>query len=79
MEVYMLAKVTSKNQLTLPKAMLQQVGTPEYFEIAMIDGRLILTPVTLQKSDAVRNKLEKLGISEQDIQDAVIWARNSGE
>ena len=75
----MLAKVTSKNQLTLPKAMLQQVGTPEYLEIAMIDGRLILTPVTLQKSDAVRNKLEKLGISEQDIQDAVIWARNRGE
>ena len=70
----MLAKVTSKNQLTLPK-----VGTPEYFEIAMIDGRLILTPVTLQKSDAVRNKLEKLGISEQDIHDAVIWARNRGE
>lgn len=72
----MIAKLTSKNQLTLPKAIVQQVGTPEYFEIATLDGRLLLTPVKLQKSDAVRNKLDALGISEQDIQDAVTWARN---
>lgn len=72
----MIAKLTSKNQLTLPKAIVQQVGTPEYFEIATLDGRLLLTPVKLQKSDAVRSKLDALGISEQDIQDAVTWARN---
>ena len=74
----MLAKLTSKNQLTLPKAVVQQVGTPEYFEIATLDGRIVLTPVKLQKSDAVRSKMESLGITEQDIQDAVNWAR-SGE
>jgi hypothetical protein len=71
----MLAKLTSKNQLTLPKAVVQQVGTPEYFEIATLDGRIVLTPVKLQKSDAVRSKMESLGITEQDIQDAVNWAR----
>ena len=71
----MLAKLTSKNQLTLPKAIVQQVGTPEYFEIATLDGRIVLTPVKLQKSDAVRSKMESLGITEQDIQDAVNWAR----
>ena len=71
----MLAKLTSKNQLTLPKAVVQQVGTPEYFEIATLDGRIVLTPVKLQKSDAVRSKMEALGITEQDIQDAVNWAR----
>ena len=43
----MLAKLTSKNQLTLPKAVVQQVGTPEYFEIATLDGRIVLTPVKL--------------------------------
>ena len=74
----MLAKLTSKNQLTLPKAVVQQVGTPEYFEIATLDGRIVLTPVKIQKSDAVRCKMEALGITEQDIQDAVNWAR-SGE
>ena len=71
----MLAKLTSKNQLTLPKAIVQQVGTPEYFEIVTLDGRIVLTPVKLQKSDAVRSKMESLGITEQDIQDAVNWAR----
>ena len=71
----MLAKLTSKNQLTLPKAVVQQVGTPEYFEIATLDGRIVLTPVKLQKSDAVRSKMDALGITEKDIQDAVNWAR----
>ena len=75
----MLAKVTSKNQLTLPKVILQHLGTPEYFEITAEDGRIILTPLKIQKSDVVRDKLKKMGISEQDIQDAVTWARNTGE
>ena len=79
MEVAMLAKVTSKNQLTLPKAILQHLGTPEYFEITAEDGRIILTPLKIQRSDVVRDKLKKMGISEQDIQDAVTWARNTGE
>lgn len=74
----MFAKLTSKNQLTLPKAVVQQVGTPEYFEIVAFDGRIVLTPVKFQKSDAVRSKMDALGITEQDIQDAVNWAR-SGE
>lgn len=28
----MLAKITAKNQLTLPKAVIQAVGSSEYFE-----------------------------------------------
>lgn len=75
----MLAKLTSKNQLTLPKAVVQQAGSPEYFEIAIREGSIVLTPVKLQKADAVREKLATLGISEQDIQDAVQWARSLGD
>jgi hypothetical protein len=29
----MLAKITSKNQLTLPKSVTQAVGTAEYFDL----------------------------------------------
>jgi len=29
----MLAKITSKNQLTLPKAVMQAVGPAEYFQV----------------------------------------------
>ena len=72
----MLAKLTSKNQLTLPKSVVTSVGRSEYFNVDVDAGRIILTPVRIQKADAVREKLEALGIIEQDIQDAISWARS---
>lgn len=71
----MLAKVTSKNQLTLPKAITQAVGPAEYFEIEARDGRIVLTPVRIQRGDAVRAKLTELKLTEADVADAVAWAR----
>lgn len=38
----MLAKITTKNQLTLPKAVMQQVGRTEYVEVTFENGRIIL-------------------------------------
>lgn len=74
----MLAKMTSKNKITLPKAVVAQLPPSEYFEVEAVDGRLMLTPVRLQKADAVRAKLAALGISEDDVRDAVAWARQGG-
>lgn len=71
----MLAKITSKNQLTLPKSIVQSVGKADYFEVEVENGRVILTPVRIQKTDAVRAKLVALGIDEQDVADAIAWAR----
>lgn len=71
----MLAKLTSKNQITLPKAVVSSVDVAEYFDVTVENGRIILTPVRIQQAQAVRDKLEKLGISEQDVDDAVAWAR----
>ncbi|BAZ83649.1 MAG: AbrB/MazE/SpoVT family DNA-binding domain-containing protein [Sphaerospermopsis sp.] len=73
----MLAKLTSKNQLTLPKSITREIGEVEYFEIQVQDGQIILTPVKIQRADAVRAKLADLGLSEQDVADAVAWARQS--
>lgn len=73
----MLAKLTSKNQITLPKAIIQQVDSPEYFSVALEDGRIVLTPMQVRPADAVRNKLAALGITETDVEDAVRWARGS--
>jgi bifunctional DNA-binding transcriptional regulator/antitoxin component of YhaV-PrlF toxin-antitoxin module len=75
----MLAKVTSKNQLTLPKSVTAAVGTPEYFEVEARNGQIVLTPVRIQRGDAVRAKLAELALSEPDINDAVAWARRSSE
>ena len=74
----MLAKVTSKNQLTLPKSVTNAVGPAEYFDVEARDGQIILTPVRIQRADAVRAKLAALDLTEQDVSDAVAWARKAG-
>jgi bifunctional DNA-binding transcriptional regulator/antitoxin component of YhaV-PrlF toxin-antitoxin module len=74
----MLAKVTSKNQLTLPKSVTNAVGPAEYFDVEARDGQIILTPVRSQRADAVRAKLAALDLTEQDVSDAVARARKAG-
>lgn len=71
----MLAKLTSKNQITLPKAIVQQIENTQYFEVQVENGRIMLTPMRVQPTDLVRTKLAALGISENDVEDAVAWAR----
>jgi hypothetical protein len=39
--------------------------------------QIVLTPVKIQRADAVRAKLAALDINEQDIIDAVAWARET--
>jgi hypothetical protein len=72
----MLAKLTSKNQLTLPKAAVQAVGAAEYFDVVVREGQIVLTPVRIQRGDAVRAKLAALGLTDADVADAVRWARS---
>jgi hypothetical protein len=74
----MLAKMTSKNQLTLPRRVTAEVGDPQYFEIEVQGGRIILTPARIQQADAVRAKLAELGIGPADVASAVRWARKAG-
>lgn len=74
----MLAKLTSKNQLTLPKAVTATVEPTDYFDVTTENGRIVLTPVRLNRADGVRAKLAELGLSESDVSDAVEWARSGG-
>lgn len=71
----MLAKITAKNQLTLPKSVTAVIGPTEYFDVVACDGQIILTPVRIQRGDAVRAKLAELDLGEADIAAAVGWAR----
>ena len=75
MDSIMLAKMTSKNQLTLPKSITEELGSPEYFEVEARNGQLVLTPVRIQRADAVRAKLAALDLNDADIADAVARAR----
>lgn len=73
----MLAKMTTKNQLTLPKSVTAAVGATEYFDVETRNGQIVLTPVRIQRGDAVRAKLAELELTEQDIADAVGWSRQA--
>ena len=71
----MLAKRTRKNQITLPRAIVQRVGEADYDDVTVQVGKIVLTPVRLQQADAVRAKVERLGFTQDDVEDAIAWAR----
>jgi hypothetical protein len=73
----MLAKMTVKNQITLPKAVVTRFKGVEYFEVSSDGDSITLRPLQLSRLDEVRAKLEQLGITEQDVADAIAWARQS--
>jgi len=70
----MVAKMTSKNQITIPKAVASAFSS-SYFDVRREGGSIVLTPVNPDAAAQVRTKLDELGITEKDIQDAVAWAR----
>ncbi len=73
----MLAKLTSKNQITLPKAIASQFGGVEYFEVSTDGEAISLRPLRRSRIEEVWQKLEELGITEDDVADAIAWARSS--
>jgi hypothetical protein len=73
----MLAKLTVKNQLTLPKAVATRFPGVEYFEVSTDGTSITLRPFQRSRIEEVWAHLEKLGITEQDVSDAVAWARQS--
>ena len=71
----MIAKLTSENQLNSPESIVSEFEGIEYFDIAKESGRLVLTPEQLTGIERVWQKIEERGITDQDIADAVKWAR----
>jgi len=73
----MLAKITVKNQITLPKAVVTRFAGVEYFEVSTDGASITLRPLQRSRVDEVWAHMKKLGITEQDVDDAVRWARES--
>jgi len=75
----MLAKKTSKNQVTLPKKALQEIPETDYFDVTTKNGVLILRPVTVTEPGSrlasVRRKIKALGIEPNDVDRSIAWAR----
>jgi hypothetical protein len=76
----MLCKRTYKNQVTIPKKVMEKFEGVEYFEAKIKEGAIVLEPVEVKPLDKsrlvkVRKKIATLGLSDRDIEDAVAWAR----
>jgi len=76
----MLAKKTSKNQITLPKAIVKSFPDTDYFDVRIEDNQILLQPVKVLPAgltlEGIRKKLKQLGVAEKDVEGAVQWARS---
>ena len=74
----MLAKITSKNQITIPKKIIDQIPDVDYFDVELKGGAIVLKPLRLYDTDLdkIRAKVKKLGIKEDAVAEAIRWARS---
>ena len=77
----MLAKKTSKNQITLPRDAVRQFPGVDYFEVTVEQNQIRLAPVKLASAtpflQKVRKKIADLGIEENEVAQAIRWARRN--
>ena len=74
----MLAKMTSKNQITIPKKIMVQLPDVKYFEVELKDGIVMLKPLKTYDTslERIRTKVKKLGLQENTVKEAIEWARS---
>jgi hypothetical protein len=74
----MLVKLTAKNQITIPKDIVARIPDVQYFDVGYDNGMVLLKPVKVVDADLsqIRAKIEKLGLSEDCVSEAVRWARS---
>ena len=75
----MLAKRTSKNQITIPKDVIKRFEDVEYFDIYCRDDEIVLKPVLVrdraERLARIRQKVAALGGTSADVKDAIRAAR----
>lgn len=74
----MLAKMTSKNQITIPKKIVEQLPDVDYFDVELKDGVVMLKPLKVYDTSLqrIRSKIKKLGLHENTVKEAIEWARS---
>ena len=73
----MLAKITSKNQITIPKKIIEKIPDVKHFDVEFKDGLVILKPIKFFDAnlDQIRPKMKKLGLNEGSVAEAIQWAK----
>ena len=73
----MLAKMTSKNQITIPKKIINQMGKVKHFDVTLKNGNIVMKPIEFYETnlEQIRSKINKLGLEKDAIAEAIRWAR----
>ena len=74
----MLAKITSKNQITIPKKIIEKMPNIKHFDIEFKDGVVIMKPIKFYDTnlDQIRAKIKKIGLKENSVAEAIKWAKS---
>ena len=73
----MLAKMTTKNQITIPKKIIDKLPDIKYFDVELKDGLVLLKPLKVYDTnlDQIRSKMKTLGLNQNSVKEAIQWAR----
>ena len=74
----MLSRMTTKNQITIPKKIIDQIPDVKYFDIELKDNVIMLKPLRFYNTDLeeIRGKVKKLGLNQNCVSEAIKWARS---
>jgi hypothetical protein len=74
----MLAKLTSKNQITIPKKIIDEMPDVRYFDVELKKGAIVLKPLRIYDTDLdrIRSKVKKIGLTQKSVAEAIRWARS---
>jgi len=74
----MLAKLTSKNQITIPKQIIDQIPEARYFDVELNGQVVVMKPLKIYDTDLekIRAKIKKMGLKPDCVAEAVKWARS---
>jgi bifunctional DNA-binding transcriptional regulator/antitoxin component of YhaV-PrlF toxin-antitoxin module len=74
----MLAKLTSKNQITIPKKIIDEIPDVRYFDVELKEGTIVLKPIQIYDTDLerIRSKMKKIGLTQKSVAEAIKWARS---
>jgi hypothetical protein len=78
-----LAKLSSKNQITLPADVIRGFPGVEYFDVDLEGDVIVLKPLRIRDGasalEEARAQFKKNGFNEDTIADAVRWARKASK
>jgi hypothetical protein len=74
----MLAKLSPKNQITIPKKVMRNFPDIQYFDVEVQEGGILLKPMEVHEPslEKLRYKIKSLGLTPDSVSEAVEWARS---